>query len=375
MKRTLLLAFLPAFFFLNIFISFCQNDPIANWSCVGIVNGFEGPPNEQTYTVSDPEVKRLDMRGGEFWFALTPKSHPNCKQYFRIGWTFDQDVSTLAEGQSVNVQVFNLPSGDASTGFRQCYREGKAWAYDGGFLIVNFKGGAANAFHHKPEYSRYWGPKSQYLFTLSQSGGIQAYPVDPGYKTAVGTDVGAITVRDGIYKVGETDAPYGSFCIEISKGAVFKYMVTYLYDGKVAPASPTGNFSVKLQPPLVEHNIPNTQGTYWMKFNLPGTIEYAAGKSLQVVMRFSDANGQLLPTDPRETVYRDQSGFAASTSPIIQIPSNSYSLQEAVVWMPYYALNLPRTGYQNYTVYAYAEVYIDGMSVGVSEKTAMNVVW
>lgn len=375
MKKVFPIFWLLLFFAMGLTPTFGQSDPITNWSCAGIVNGFEGPPNQTTYIVSDPEIKRLDTRGAEFWFALTPKSHPDCKQYFRIGWTFDQDVSTLSEGQSVNVQVFNLPSGDVTTGLRQCYREAKSWAYDGGYLIANFLGGSSNSIHQKPEYSKYWGPKSQYLFTLSQSGGIQVYPVDPGYKTAVGTDVGTITVRDGIYKIGETDAPFGSFCIEISKGAVFRYMVTYLYDGKVAPASPTGNFSVNMQAPLVEHNIPNTQGTYWMKLTLPGVIEKAAGKSLQIVMRFCDDKGQLLPTASQETVYRDAGGYAASTSPIIQIPSNSYALQEAVVWMPYYALNLPRTGFQNYAVYVYAEVYVDGMSVGVSEKTAMNVVW
>ena len=135
------------------------------------------------------------------------------------------------------------------------------------------------------------------------------------------------------------------------------------------------SFAVNMQAPTVQHNVRNDQGIYWMQLQLPGFIENAAGKSLQIVMRFSDANGQFFPAAPQELVYRDQGGYAASTAPLIRIPSNSYSFQDQVIWMPYYALNLARIGNQNYSVYVYAEVYVDGMSVGVSEKTAMNVVW
>ncbi|MBK7409315.1 MAG: hypothetical protein IPL49_07295 [Saprospirales bacterium] len=135
------------------------------------------------------------------------------------------------------------------------------------------------------------------------------------------------------------------------------------------------NFAINMQAPIVQHNVRNDQGIYWMQLLLPGFIENAAGKSLQIVMRFSDANGQFLPTAPQESVYCDQGGYAASAAPLIRIPSNFYSFQNQVIWMPYYALNLALIENLNYSVYVYAEVYVDGMSVGVSEKTGMNVVW
>lgn len=92
-------------------------------------------------------------------------------------------------------------------------------------------------------------------------------------------------------------------------------------------------------------------------------------------MRFCDANGKLLPAASQETTFRDANGYAATTSPIVQIPGNAYSFNDLVIWMPYYALNLPKTGSQTYSVWVYAEVFVDGKSLGVSEKTAMNVLW
>ena len=36
-------------------LSICQNAPITNWAFAGIVNGFEGKPNQETYVVSEPD--------------------------------------------------------------------------------------------------------------------------------------------------------------------------------------------------------------------------------------------------------------------------------------------------------------------------------
>ncbi|PKN96190.1 MAG: hypothetical protein CVU43_21980 [Chloroflexi bacterium HGW-Chloroflexi-5] len=309
------------------------------------------------------------------WFALTPKTHPACKQYFKVGWNFDQSVEALFEGQMVNVQVYNIPSGDSGEGFKECYQQGKQWAYDGGYLTISFLGGNSNHFHHQENYAKYWGPKSQYLMTLKPNKRVEAYPVNPGYPTDVGTSTGTLFVIDGIYNVGETDAPYGSFCFEISKGGVFKYCVMYTYDGLTGSITPNSAYPFFIQSPLVQHNIQNAQGEYWMQINLPGSIQKAIGKSLQIVIRFCDANGHLLPASPQEQTYRDTGGYVATSSPILGISDNNFALNDIVIWMPYYALNLSKTGYQTYSIFAYAEVFVDGKSLGFSDKTAMNVTW
>ena len=207
---------------------------IKAWRFNNIVHGFAGQPDTRTYTVTGPEVKKLDASGGELWFYLTPKSHPDCKQLFRVGWNFEKSMQELVEGQSYNVQVFNLLGG-GSQQYMPCYAQAKGWAYDGGFFIVDFTGGAANHFHHNPQYAKYWGPESQYLFALNMPKGTSVYPLSPGYEVPIGTNIGSLFVKDGPHAVGTANAPHGSFCFEISKGGLFKYTVMYMYDGMQGP--------------------------------------------------------------------------------------------------------------------------------------------
>lgn len=363
------------FFFLSTF-TFSQDPPISSWSFAGIANGFEGSPNQENYIVSDPEIKRLDTGGGELWFGISPRSNLGCKQYFKVGWNFEQALNTLYEGQKVNFQIYNVPSSDAGVGLKQCYAQVKQQIFDGGYLVLTYHGSTFNPFHRKEPYVKYGGPKNQYFLTLSPNERMEAYPVDPGFPCHVGTAAGTMLVMDGVHKVGGMDAPYGSFCLEVSKGGVFKYFVMYMFDGlSGSPGTSSSSFPITVQPPVIQHNILSSQGVYWMQINVPGVIQSAAGKSLQVVIRFCDANGNLLPAYPQEATYRDLGGYAASTAPLVQIPTNNYSFNELVIWMPYYALNLSKTGYQTHSIFAYAEVFVDGKSAGVSEKAGLNVIW
>ncbi len=354
-------------------LAFTQNPHISSWTFSGVVQGFSGQPNEQTYLVSPPEVKRLDTKGAEFWFYITPKANLSCKQLFRVGWNFDQDLKTIHEGQTVNVQVFNIPTGDSGPGFKNCYHQARQWAYDGSFLTVIFNGCEPNSFSYQPAYSKYWRPESQYLITTSKR--IEANPAGQEISLPAGNFTGSFLVKNGVYKVGDMNAPAGNINFEISKGGLFKYFVTYTYDGLGSPATLPSQSILSIQAPIITHNILNEQGIYWMRLNLPGTINGAAGKKLQIVMRFCDASGKLLPANPAETVYRDAGGYAATTSLIMDIPSNNHLLNDIPVWMPYYALNLQQTGYQQYQVFAYAEVFVDGSSLGISQKTPMQVLW
>jgi hypothetical protein len=352
-----------------------QSPYISSWSFAGIANGFDGSPNHQYFSVAEPEIKRLDPQGGELWFTVTSKSFPTCKQVFRVGWAFDRPVMTLTEGQTVQVQVFNWPVGDkGGVGYRECYQQGRQWAYDESFFTIHFRGGAYCHFHNRKDYAKYWGAQSPFLFVTEPAEGIVSYPVDPGFGAPVGLTTGSLFVKNGVKEVGDLNVPQGSFTIEISKGKAFRYNIIYLYEGKPGPKV-AARTPLILEKPVVQHNIPNEDGIYFMQLSLPGSVQNSAGKSLRVVMRFCDADGKLLPAAPDEPTYRDQRGYVASASEPLIIPDNNFPLEELVVWMPYVALNLEKTGYVSHSLMVYAEVFLDGKSVGVSEKVLMDVLW
>ena len=113
-----------------------------------------------------------------------------------------------------------------------------------------------------------------------------------------------------------------------------------------------------------------------MEIRVPGVVRNAVGKRLQLVMRFMDARGNLLPAHPSELTYRDARGYAASGSPVFAVNSAQFDLSGIQLWMPYYALNLPNTGgRQNHTVSCYAEVFLDNVSVGRSPVQSFNLRW
>jgi hypothetical protein len=69
---------------------------------------------------------------------------------------------------------------------------------------------------------------SQYLFVIEDPT-YAVYPVEPGDPARSAT--GTILVKDGVYEIGESNAPHGNFSFTISAGSVFTYTITYLYDG------------------------------------------------------------------------------------------------------------------------------------------------
>jgi hypothetical protein len=213
-----------------------------SWNLKEIAYGFAGQPDTRTYTVTGPEVKKLDGQGGELWFWLTPNSHPACRQLFQVGWNFSDNIQVVQRGQQINVQVFDLIPGNS---FSPCYLQGKGWAYDGGYLITQFLGGNASHFVHQPAYKKYWGPDSPYLFALGDGKGIEVYPVDPGYPVSVGTGIGSFIVQGGIPGADTSNPPTGNITFEISKGGVFKYTVMYAFDAYQAPGNLAGGIGLQ----------------------------------------------------------------------------------------------------------------------------------
>lgn len=370
--------FFSSFFLLFAFLAHSQTTTYSSWAFTGIVNGFDGGMTQDVYIVSEPKIERLDPTvGGELWFDLAPKSQPSCVQTFRVGWIFDTPVANLREGQTIRIQAFNMPTGDRGTGLKECYQQARQKSFDAGLLTIHFRGGAPNHIHKRKDFAKYWGAKSPYLFSLTPAEGLQVLPVSPGYGAPVGSASGELFVRDGMTRTGEADAPFGSFCIEISKPGVFRYVVTYLYDGQKTTLQPLpvkASPKISLEAPVVEHNVMDN-GVNGMRFSLPGSIQNAEGKSLQVVVRFSNELNFDLQAAPDETYYRDNAGYLAISNHPILIPGDEYSFQDFILTMPYSSLNLPSTGGQVQNFFVYAEIFLDGKSAGFSPKAKVSVRW
>ena len=211
-------------------LSFASKPKVANWRVVKILNGFKAPPNEKTFRVSGPIIRRLDTRGAELIFRITPKDDPSCTQTFKLGWNFNRDVGYVREGESFSVQLFNNPTGDAGIGLRKCYEEAKSRAIDGGLIHLSFLPSAMTHFHEQAQYSKYHEGDAQYLFTKTTN----VRWVDP-IKTRSALDGFLVYDSPARHKPGVGEAQYGSLSFRIDKPGVFRYIITYLYDALTGP--------------------------------------------------------------------------------------------------------------------------------------------
>ena len=204
---------------------------ITGWRLVNILRDFRGQPNEQAYRVSSPEILKLDGTGGDLLFRITPRSNPGCIQNFRIRWNFQKDIGIVREKESCGVQLFNQPSGDAGVGLRSCYQQARQRAYDGGFLLMRFLPSHPSHFLEAEPFTKYHHGDAQHLFGKTTGIGF-VYPVDDGTKQSVQYALDGFVVKDSPHaaKPGYIDARHGSMTFEISKGGVFTYFVTYLFD-------------------------------------------------------------------------------------------------------------------------------------------------
>lgn len=231
-------------------VSFCFVSPtvfgnpskVNQWYLSGIIHDFEGSPNQQVYRMGPPEVRQLDATGGELIFRVTPVSDPGCTQVFRIGWKFDRNISNLREGESISVQLFNQPAGDGGIGFKQCYQQAKQRAYDGGFLTLGFHPSGANSLFSRPGYGKYHGGSAQYMFTKTTNVRT-VIPIPYSGAPHVQYALDGFFVQDSPYrnKPGYMDAHHGAISFHISKGGMFKYNVSYLYDARMTPSVSGGS--------------------------------------------------------------------------------------------------------------------------------------
>jgi hypothetical protein len=113
-----------------------------------------------------------------------------------------------------------------------------------------------------------------------------------------------------------------------------------------------------------------------MQIFIPGTITNASGKTLQITVKFNYQNGPPLFANQQESTFRDVSGLVATGTRPQTVGSNSESLSNVSLSLPYYALNFVQTGGQrvyqlSFTVY----VYIDNQLAAQSQAMPFNLVW
>ena len=111
-----------------------------------------------------------------------------------------------------------------------------------------------------------------------------------------------------------------------------------------------------------------------MNIALVGLLEQAAGRDVQVVVHFLDNYRRPLPGNAGDAAYCDSTGFAMASSPVQRIHNRQYYLNELMITVPYYALNLPTTK-TGHAIYLYAEIFLDGKSIGMSRLAQTTFFW
>jgi len=310
----------------------------------------------------------MDELGAELWFYVTPVSNMNCRQTYRVGWSFNPGIAKLTEGQTINIEVYNKQGPAIQEGLMECFRQASIEAGDTHPLTINFKGCVQSELLQKPEYSFYWSEQSPYLFDME---GQEEYRVLEGQEAVNGSFI----VKDGQEEEGTANAPFGSLSVIIGKEGVFSFEVLYLLYGEESEISPAGAHRLRFENPVIEHNVPDERGELKMNVVVPGLIDDAVGRKLKIVSRFIDYRGRPMPAYSGDTLYCDQHGNAFAFSYNDRVPEKSYDLMNMNIMVPYYALNLPRTETVGHLIYVFAEIYLDGEIIGVSRPVQTVVVW
>lgn len=139
--------------------------------------------------------------------------------------------------------------------------------------------------------------------------------------------------------------------------------------------------AVALGQPTYQHEVqvpvPTGFGTApGMRILIPGTVSNAAGRTLQIVVKFNYRNGPPLFANPQEQTFRDISGLVAAGTLPQPIGSNSESLSSVSVSIPYYALNFAPTNFQRaYDLSFVAYAYVDNQLLAQSMPVLFGIRW
>ncbi len=138
--------------------------------------------------------------------------------------------------------------------------------------------------------------------------------------------------------------------------------------------TPSKTVTVEMQSPVVCHHMADGQNWQSLEITVPGKLHQAKDKELRIVVRFLNENRELLKSHDGEITCSDKSGNVSGSKSII-VPSGEMDLKTVKIEVPYYALNLPFTGYKTHWLSAYAEVFVDNESVGTTPSRLFRVNW
>jgi hypothetical protein len=338
-----------------------------HWSLSHILHDYVGTPDNGLFIIGGPVVGRLDSLGGDLLFYLTPQRDHDCRQAFRIGWNFAQPVSDLEEGKGVNVEVFSYPVVDSNRMMRECYRASRESAGQSDGVWIQFIGGDTEGLASQPDLAFYWEKSTPVLFKVDQ-------PIGAASGGGNEKNSGTMTVQDLDHDPSTAGIFFGTMALEIGMEGVFEFRILYLYDGRESDVSPEGAHRLLLDKLVVEHSVTGNSAAPVMNISLIGLLEQAVGRDVQIVIHFLDNYRRPLPGMEGDAAYCDSTGFAVASSPVRRVPSRQYYLNELMITVPYYALNLATTN-ASHTIYLYAEIFLDKKSIGLSRLTQTTFFW
>ena len=307
---------------------------------------------------------RVDSRGGDIELHVVKIDNPNCKKIYSIKWTFSKDISTVALGEKIFIDVYNQPISGANCSWD--------WVFHNPSSINLHAGNGESSFVSEERSKEPTPGHRDYVFVHSPGTTIQA---EPQFTSQNGF---ALHYKRLELVVGSridfaSNATGGSFYFDLN-GRDVSLDIAYVFSRQKSPGNLTSQGN--LSQPVIQHNVQNTEGVYWMGITVPGMLSGYEGRQLQIVVRFMDANGKLLTGNTSDFRYVDGNGYAATGSDRMIVPANNYDHSAIQLWMPYYALNLPYTGgQQSYSVNAYAEIFVDGQMVAQSQAVPFTVTW
>lgn len=145
------------------------------------------------------------------------------------------------------------------------------------------------------------------------------------------------------------------------------------------PPPLTATPQVILGLPTYVHQVPMPSAlgpSIGMQINVPVSVQNAKGKTLQLVTRFSYANGPPLYANPQEPLYRDTTGLVATGTSPVSVASDGAPASEQAMRIPYYALNFVATnGFAFYNLALTVFAYLDNQLVAQTQPIFFGFRW
>lgn len=136
---------------------------------------------------------------------------------------------------------------------------------------------------------------------------------------------------------------------------------------------------VSLGTPTYFHQVPmqSPQGaSIGMRIAVPVGVSNAKNKTLQVVTKFTYANGPPLFANPQEMLFRDTTGLIATGTTARVIATENEPVHEESMMIPYYALNFPATqGFATYNLALVVFAYLDNQLVAQTPPAYFGLRW